>query len=407
METVTRAIEMPIAWPSDKETQQAFGKAINRSLDASAHIANRVQAEYYRQDAAGHAYKESGKIALPKLDRNAGYKVARAAPEAQNMPAGSASAIATNVFQKWTGKDSNGWPRRISALTGNSSVPSYRSMPYPIRKQEVWGKRRHPHLGRGGEPFIWLPLVGDSGTEWWEIQLKHKAKRGHRRQYDTFKKIVEGEVSSGEVQIYQKTGANRHVVMCKIVVQLPVQPTAEQQGTLVVRTRPDKLLVASKRGNPKDWSYNARHIREMIYNKRDRDQELREDSKAEYNKAGRGPRKRLQRESIKHNKRVKHFLHNCSKHIVGYARRCRVQSLIFDDTDRSYLPAFAYSEIQSMIKQKCDEAGIDFQTIDEARAEAQSRRASQKQAQEMAAIEQQLQSLKGLDDESDSDSDSE
>jgi len=400
MQTVNRAMVMPLKWPREKDAQRELGDRINAALDLSLRVANLAQAEIWR---ATIEHCRTAEKPAPHWGEARAIAVGSAA--GQRLPSSCAESIQRLVWDRWRGKNSRGMRVWWSALHGLQSVPNMRRFPLPIRAKMIWGSKSHrPHLGRGGEPFIWLPLarLEKGKLEWVEVQLEHKAKAGDRRSYKTFVDLVEGRLKGREVQLYRAANGR---VMVKFVVAMPVRERGDREGVFCVVTRADALWAGSKRGRPKDWWYNAWHLRELQLisdRKAVRDQRLREDAKAEdrrMRRKGRGPLGRMARETVKHQKRRSTALHKAARELVAQAVRRRVSTVVYDDEERGFCASLAWSELSGRVKEKLTAEGIEFLTADAYR----SRLVKLKLADEAARFERDFWKLKGDDYDDDGD----
>src|SRR5690554_4291365 len=165
---------MPIKWPKDDAARKHFSDAVNLSMQSAAVIANAVIGAMYVADIESAKHSDPrGKIPPAKYPNT--YQVAKACEASKGMASAVCNGIEQFARKRYTSKNSNGLPYRIAALTGRGSVPTVTRCPYPVRASITWeSKARRPHLGRGGEPFIWLPLLTADGNEWFEIELQHK-----------------------------------------------------------------------------------------------------------------------------------------------------------------------------------------------------------------------------------------
>jgi hypothetical protein len=397
--TVTRAVVLPVKWPADKDAQKALAAKINPALDRARAVANHAQAEMWRATLAH--FGQLGPDDKPSPQDGDAYRIACQTDAGQRLPGKTVSCIVQSVRSRWRGRNSRGLKVWWSVIHGQQTLPTQRNVPYPIHPQQSWqSKSRRPHLGRGGEAFIWAPVgyLDEGKLDWIELQLQHKDKAGDRRAYHTFCAMVEGACKGREIQLFLKAGGR---LMVKFVVDVPVKDRGERNGTLLVATRPDALWAASHRGRPRDWFYNAQHIHELLQvmdRKQVRDQRLREDMKAEARRkgAGRGPAARMRRESIKQRDRVNTALHTAAKSLVNYADRKNMARIVYDDSCRDLAPTFPWSELALRVKEKAAAAGIELVTADAHRDTL----AKQKAEDELLKINLYLASLqKGSTDD--------
>jgi hypothetical protein len=60
----------------------------------------------------------------------------------------------------------------------------------------------------------------------------------------------------------------------------------------------------------------------------------------------------------KHRRRVGTFLKQCAAGIVNYCVRRKVHSLIYDDTDRSWMPKFPWAMLRTELRNRCEQSGV-------------------------------------------------
>jgi len=60
------------------------------------------------------------------------------------------------------------------------------------------------------------------------------------------------------------------------------------------------------------------------------------------------------------NGRVSAWLHEASSQLADFAARCRVETVVYDDRDRTGWPALPWSRFKTLIRQKLDVRGISW-----------------------------------------------
>lgn len=388
----TRMVSIPILKPADETTWEELGKALTTTVRRSVAATNAVMGSLYSLDCTPERLREAretGKTPSMKGLGDNGYRVAREA--VPDLPTGAASAIARDVRAKWTGKirtrSGKMLNTRWAVMHGLVSTPSYSSCPIPVRAQEL-----KLHEGRGGELLASFPLSdGEGGYRRYEVILKTGAKRGERRQAETIRSAIRGEIKYGAAKIIQKNKAGKTIWMLALAVKVPKREVVAGQR-LLVRTMPDAILAASWRGR-KDWIYNGDHIRHRLIARDRQTQRLREDMKAEPRESRGGAVVFSERQTTKHDRWIKQMLHEIASNVVAFAERNGRATLVYDDSCRDFLSHFGYFRLEELIKEKSDARGVAFEKLSELRAAGAKRRASDDLLLDLKRIEAAYLSL--------------
>ena len=101
-------------------------------------------------------------------------------------------------------------------------------------------------VNRGGDVIVSVALPPKKR---WRLVLRNGG--GFARQYRVAKQIAAGELKYRELSIVERKdkASGKRVPMVKIVYDAP-QVEATGERSMVVRTKPDSLLVASEPDNP-------------------------------------------------------------------------------------------------------------------------------------------------------------
>lgn len=392
--TCTRMVSVPILKPADGGDWESLGDALNHTVRTSVAAANAVMGGLYSLDCSPERLREAretGKTPAIKGLGDNGYQLAREA--VPDLPSGTASAIARDVRSKWTGKvrtrSGKNLNTRWAVMHGIVSVPSYNSYPIPIRKQDLRIKE-----GRGGELLASFPLSdGEGGYHRHEVFLKCGAKRGERRQAETVRSAIRGEIQHGAAKIVPRYKQGKTIWMFTLAVKVPKREIEAGQR-LLVRTMPDSILAASWRGR-RDWVYNGDHIRHRLIARERQNQRLREDMKAEPREKHGGAMVYSTRQTAKHDRWAKQMLHEIAAYVVSFGQRNGRATLVYDDSCRDYLPHFGYFQLEELIKQKCEIEGMAFERLEDVRTAAKKRDAAEDLLTDLKRIEAAYLKLSG------------
>ena len=398
-ETVTRAITFSVSHVHDGGTWDEFKAMLHELWRCSTEASNWAMQQCARNDNFGEAGGP-----LPEVSGLVAYKeiVARY----PSLGTASSSTLQRAVTRKYRSV-------RTSVWRGSQSLPFFRyPAPYPIpaaKADLVWvtGPRGAPAPEEGGVPELTVrqivakrarqeasgrrpALRFKTGTEatgslhHWTVELS--GGRGFERQLAQFCQILNGEATQGEVAIYQQRCGKTHRnqasgkapggasrvefrVIVKIVAHFPVRPRGPATGTLELRTDPDALWVACHDGRVvSPWVLNADDARQWLARMRDahadhaaRLQRMAQDLKVERRThvgAYAQHRGKLDAMCDKHRRRVGTFLKQCAAGIVNYCVRRKVHALIYDDTDRSWMPKFPWAMLRTELRHRCEQSGV-------------------------------------------------
>lgn len=260
--------------------------------------------------------------------------------------------------------------------TSEQSLPRFKyPVPYPVHNQG-W---QPDFLQVDGKivPVVTCNLDGRK----WVIRLRG----GHemRRQLASFTKLVNGQAMKGELAIYRIRGSGSHRrsgeekqagggqsfstrIMAKMVALLPrEEKEVVRTGALEVRTARNCLLVAVAPNREKPWLYHANHMRHWVKVYQWQRQNMADDSKAVYRPLGPAKLARYAVMANKHNNRMSTFCHQTARAVVDFAVRCRVSEIVYDNSDKRYVPEFPWAKLAGLIAEKCHAEGLVFTASEE------------------------------------------
>lgn len=353
---VCRAVEVPIVGPLDEQWPN-LGKALRASWAAATELSNWMTGELFKHDVTRRPDMEK----LPPMEAVQLYQEAR--ERFPDMPTGSLSGVMQAVDRKYRKK------RYEVVWLCKASVPNHRyPVPFPCRAQD-WRLEQTEEHGM----LVHCRLDGQR----WHLILRRG--RGQRRAFKRLEMVIDGEAATTELSLYRKpanSGDNRNGIVerkagggarvhyrvwAKIVAWFPKGKTKEREGTLEVCSARDKLLTATH--GARVWSYNADHVRRWIVAHARRLDRISEDRKAER----RLPRRRalqlqdhVDKMVHKFHCRMNTFLHQISSHLAGFAGRCGVARVMWNDADTSYVRTFPWHQLRTMMEMKLDALGIAF-----------------------------------------------
>jgi hypothetical protein len=328
---VLRAVAIPAASPLDCDWDE-FGRALREQWALVTQASNWMMTEMYVRDDRARG---DGRLKpMPKM-----YLYPETRRLFPALPAQTCAALEQAIRAKYRAK------RYEVVWTCKSSLPTFRyPTPLPVPNQGWTVALEDGHA-------IVSARIGDR-------RLRVRLRSGHqfRRQMAAVRQIVAGEAERGQLDFYRQGDA----VMCKMVAWLPraARDTAAD-GTLVVRTDADALLVAFNAKDEKLWTYHGDQARRWAQEHAKRNQRLADDSKAEHRPT---PPFAAQRAAAaaKYRNRMASLTHQASMMIAGYARRRHFKAVQYEDGDHTFLPEFPWFELRAKIADKLDAAGIEF-----------------------------------------------
>lgn len=261
---------------------------------------------------------------------------------------------------------------------GTDRPPRYTfPMPYPIHNKD-WKPGYHEVEGKDGQmhraPVVQVNIDGKR----WLIRLR--AGPGFIRQLRSFDAFVSGQAIPGELAIYRKrsNGSHRrtseskepgggqqvkHRIMIKLVGYLPApEEIAGRNGTMMVRTGRQALLVAVAEEDKKPWLYHADFLRRIIHEYERKRQSISDDLKAEARPASLALRQRMRNMALRQRNRLDTELRRMASMLAKYAARRKMSALQYDDGDKRYfrdLPA-PWATLKRYVIEACDREQLQF-----------------------------------------------
>lgn len=198
------------------------------------------------------------------------------------------------------------------------------------------------------------------------------------RQMELFRQVVTGGLPRAEIVIRQKRvpgtmsrpGLSDHAGNSRVIVKMVAKvPGKERPGdrVLVLTTDPQSFWIAEL-DRRLAWVLNNDHMRRGIDGHAAhlrRLQRLSQDAKAERRLSSNRAEfigERMGQESDKNRNRLASWTHESAAHLVGFATRQNVGTVLYLDRDRGFMPRFPWSDLHSKLASKCAAAGIVFYT---------------------------------------------
>lgn len=351
MRAVTIPVVGPVScdWPTLRELlRTAWGE--------STRLANWCATQYYARDVR----REPGIAKLPPPPKVYLYPEARAVCPA--LIPRTTVAIDHAIQGKYR-------ESRYKLLwTNEVSLPTFKyPFPLPIPDDSF-----RLHLGDDSELLCDVRLTSAT-TE--RVTLRLRGGRDYARQRAALEKCIKGDAIPVEATLYRvsahagdhRNGMDKSTrVMLKIAAWLPrVERVATgKERFFSLRTDTDCFLYGVLQDQERPWLLNADQVRDWVRQHQRDLRRLGEDRKHEdrrdHNKR-RKYRKTLAEKSEKFFNRLDSFVQQTAAAIVGYARRCRVTRIKYDDACRDYLDSFPWARLKLQIQQKCDEFNIAFE----------------------------------------------
>ena len=337
------------------------GKALSDAWADSTACANWLSGEYYSQDVRRAAGDEK-MPAMPDV-----YLYPEAAKRFPGMSSNAVAGMCQVVGRKYRAK-------RYDIVWTSSATNSNHRYPYPAAfPGQAWAPSYAPAGKDGGDlvPVVSVPLRRGQ-----RFLLQLRGGADFARQLRDFKLLATGEAVRGEVVLYrQRVGGNEkrngvsdrdsggqkavYRVMCKMVGWFPRTVRTDKSGILRVKTDADAMLLAINEKDEKLWWLNADHLRRWQLEHKRRLHRWAEDSKLEARPdvAFQSLRERV---CNKHHNRVDSFIKMAVAQVCGVAERRKFQELHYDDSERRYLPEFAWAALETRMANKCNGLGLTY-----------------------------------------------
>ena len=337
---VLRAVTIPVVSPLTCSWDE-FGAQLRAQWLVITRASNWMMSEMYVRDDRS---RDKGKLkAMPKIYL---YPEARAMfPE---VPSQTIASLENSIAKKYRAK------RFELVWTSRASLPTYKyPTPFPVPNQG-WNVRLEDNC-----PIV-SARIGDARHEF-------RLRGGHqfRRQMAAVKQITTGEAEPGQLDLFR----NGKSVMCKMVAWLPrAAATPGHEGTLIVRTDAEALIVALNLKDERLWTYHGDQARRWIAEHRRMLSRLADDTKAEHRPIAPFTARR-EAAVRKYHDRMASLTHQVSMMVAGYAKRRKFAAVRYDDSLHDFCPQFPWFALRAKIAEKCDAAGIEFASAGDEEAE--------------------------------------
>lgn len=358
-----RSIKIPVAEVLEGGTKSEFYADLRSALDLSRRAANKTMQVCFSSDTD---LQVQG--AMPKLKVYS--EVSKQFYGEFKNSTTALSAITNRVESKYREK-------RYEISKGRSSVPSYRSFPWPLKHNR---SDKDIKVHAEGESIICEMKI---------LQKKYKVKLAgagrHRRQIHGIRSVIEQadrvigvkkhrgkaldvNVGFGDSQIFLD---KKHRAMLALAVRLPQEKTSETSGVFSVSTGRQSLFICSREGDRTPFSITGDQIFNWIKERDRKQQRLRVDNKSGA-KRGRN-HKKMQAISDKWRSRLDSFTHESTSQIIQHAIRRKSECVLLDMTVKAFMPSFPYFDFATKLKYKAEDAGLRFleqtQTVKEPNAD--------------------------------------
>ena len=330
----TRVIRIPIVEIVGEGSRQEFMKELRKALKLSVQATNLAYQAFFVTDTGlGHGKRMDKKL----LYRN-GYAAA-----SEVFPSGcsqSLSALVSRAMDRYK-------TIRSQIASGRASTPTAKSSPWPVKHNK---SSNHFELKEqsGGAIVAKVKML----AKWWEVRLRGGSN--YRDQLRGLRKAIEMD-SYGDSSIWIDRRGSAVIGVCVQVSPIERPRTGE---TLLVATSQSHLLTASMPRSPVPFVITGDEARKWDEERFRRLQRLRQDRKAG------APRRRLREQfaaiSHKNRHRLQSLCHRVTRQMVDYAVRQGADEIIYDDTVKSFLKTFPWYQMKSMLKYKCQGAGLRF-----------------------------------------------
>ena len=345
-----RVIFLPILKPIGMDWKE-FGAAVDECFCESARMANLAMRLYATSDLEPATGSE-GKKKLPKWKpANAVYHKCREL--CPSHPSGSV----TDMLQRLQGIYAKS--RFEMMITCRKSLPSFTRgrLPMSVRAQN-W-KATADGDGNLVCTFT-LGSLDSEGIRRGPVSvILHR--HNHERHAATYQKIVGGEIQSADMKIKPcKDGLG-----IAVTVMLPRKEAAAADGVLNVRTDAESLLVWKANEDEERPPLHADQAKRMIVAQDAQRQRWADDLKFEKRWPAHVRRRMNFRRSKSlrawENRRV-NLIRLAARMTVEFAKRRRLAKIEYDDSERSFVPRFAWAELSAAIANAAAADGIEFVT---------------------------------------------
>jgi hypothetical protein len=196
-----------------------------------------------------------------------------------------------------------------------------------------------------------------------QFQLRLKGGPRFRRQASAFKQLISGEAQLGQLSLYERGTA----LMCQMCAWLPRRPVSEcVSGTLFVQTsaasaghKRKSLLTAVNNRDEHVWHYHADQLPRWAAEHLEKLRRWANDSKAEARpRISFAERRKLA--CFKYHNRLNTACDQAATYLCNYVLQRRLAAVVYDDSDKSFLPEFVWQRLSLRLSTILGERGIDF-----------------------------------------------
>lgn len=365
-----RAVTIPVQGPDATGNPTEMGEAwktlrekLRGAWDASTMLANWAVQQLQRLDITRSA-GDKKMPAMPKEIYLYGLFGQYANRSAWEGAAASAQSLLRMVEACWREE------RWETIWLYDRSARTYRwPTPFPIHNAN-W------RLEKSDQGIWTCSLAFPSGR----IGIRLRNDRTMHYQRKRLEQLLSGDAVAGEAAIYARPiqgndrcnglqirgpgGRQDYRVLLKLAAWFPRPQFGDvkREGTILIHTGNDALLYAEQEGE-EPWIYNGDELRRRIIGHRAMLKRHSDDTKEE-RRFPAEMRKRhnegMQLRCVKHNNYVASALAEIAAMIAGLARRRRVATIEYDDSERGFIPTMNYSDLKRRIVLKANEFGIEF-----------------------------------------------
>lgn len=355
---IRRAIVIPIARPLDS-TWEHVRELLAAAWRESTALANWTVMKLAQADVV----RKPGDEKMPPMASVNLYKLFNADPYDNRAwwtgGTQSANAIMQGVERKYRATRFQTIWRRERAL------PTYRyPMPYPI-DADAW----HVTMDEHKQIALYVALPGG------RVSFRLRRDPGFWRQVQAVEHLIAGRAKKCECALYRvRIGGNsgqvvtdtkgiRYRVMAKMTMWVPRtahrEPEVDRQ--LRLSTSADAFWRAEIPGRSDPWVLNLDQVRRAIQAHETFRQRMSEDLKHEKRWPKRSRRRMVDALALrceKQNNRLRTAQQQAVAMVAGLASRARVQTVVYNDSERSFVDPFPWASLREMLRVKLDEHGI-------------------------------------------------
>lgn len=335
-----RAIVIPVASPTEhgkgspeawRDLRESLRQAWIRSTEAANWALRRL--------LANEVIRQPGDTKCPKMPKIYLYGERKWDGWSQ-----SAAAVLRTVESNYRSK------RYQVVWTGGASLPNVRyPYPYPVHNA-AWDLFEHPEGG----------LFFECRLPDGRVSMRLKGGHEYRRQLLGARWLIENPHLRGEASIYQCGDQ----IVVKLVGWFPRKVDQQADGVMYVRTDPQSFLIGLNAKDERLWIINGDRARRWMTRTAVATQRWREDQKYEMRHPKRKNRKTaedMQAATKKNRDRLSSFIDESAAQVVNHARRRRLSRIVLDDSCREFFRDFQWFRLHTLMAQKANAAGIEFE----------------------------------------------